>query len=254
MSSRLALQYVNDFAERLSGIATLDGLTQVFHESVTDLGFDAFALHIVSLSGMPGRVVYGVTTYPDEWVKRYREAGYVQIDPVISNGLSRQMPFEWREVLAGMPLNERQRRFFGEAGEFGILEGLTMPIHGQNGQFSAITLTTSLRGKLADRIIRANRYVAQRLCLHYHEVVGARLLARVKGADAPARDEPRLTERERDCLRWAAQGKTAWEIAKLLNIGERTVVFHIENAKQKLGVHSRQHAVVRAVMAGLINL
>ena len=254
MNSRSALQYVNDFAERLNGISTLDGLTQAFHESISDLGFDAFALHIVSLSGIPGRMVYGVTTYPDEWVGRYREAGYVQIDPVISNGLSRQMPFEWHEILDGRPLSEPQRKFFGEAGEFGIFEGLTVPIHGPNGQFSAITVTTSLQGKLADRIIRANRYVAQRLCLHYHEFVGARLLARVKGVDAPARNEPRLTGRERDCLSWAAQGKTAWEIAKLLDIGERTVVFHIENAKRKLGVHSRQHAVVRAVMAGLISL
>ena len=102
-------EYVNDFAERLNGIATLDGLTQAFHEAIADLGFDAFALHIVSLSGIPGRVVYGVTTYPEEWVERYREAGYVQIDPVISNGLTRQMPFDSRAGVARVPVSRPTR-------------------------------------------------------------------------------------------------------------------------------------------------
>jgi LuxR family quorum-sensing transcriptional regulator LasR len=47
-------------------------------------------------------------------------------------------------------------------------------------------------------------------------------------------------------------GKTSWEIGRLLSVAERTVVFHLQNATQKLGVSGRQAAVARAIVSGLI--
>ncbi|WP_083812437.1 helix-turn-helix domain-containing protein [Pusillimonas sp. T7-7] len=61
-----------------------------------------------------------------------------------------------------------------------------------------------------------------------------------------------LTERELTCLRWAAIGKTSWEMGAILGLTERTVNFHIQNACRKLGVHSRQAAITSALMAGLL--
>ncbi len=63
---------------------------------------------------------------------------------------------------------------------------------------------------------------------------------------------PALTKRERECLSWAAEGKTSWEIGLLLNISERTSIFHLQNATHKLGVSGRQAAIARAVSLGLI--
>ena len=40
----------------------------------------------------------------------------------------------------------------------------------------------------------------------------------------------------------------------MLHIAERTVNFHLSNAMTKLGSHSRQHAIVKALMQGLIGL
>jgi DNA-binding CsgD family transcriptional regulator len=54
-----------------------------------------------------------------------------------------------------------------------------------------------------------------------------------------------LSPREYECLMWSARGKTAWEIGVILGISRRTVVYHLENAKQKLGVHSIAAAVAR---------
>ena len=51
-----------------------------------------------------------------------------------------------------------------------------------------------------------------------------------------------------------AEGKTGWEIGKLLGISERTVVFHVENAARKLGVFGRRQAVARAIALQLITL
>ena len=61
-----------------------------------------------------------------------------------------------------------------------------------------------------------------------------------------------LTKRERDCLRLAAEGHSAQDIARMLRIAERTVVFHLNHAEEKLGATRRQHAVARGVALGQI--
>lgn len=57
-----------------------------------------------------------------------------------------------------------------------------------------------------------------------------------------------LTERELECLRWAAGGKTAWETGMVLNISERTVNFHLVNAQKKLGATNKIQTVARAIL------
>lgn len=63
---------------------------------------------------------------------------------------------------------------------------------------------------------------------------------------------PSLTSREKECLQWAAAGKTSWEIARILSVSERTVIFHIGNATKKLGATNRRQAVARAISLRLI--
>jgi len=55
-----------------------------------------------------------------------------------------------------------------------------------------------------------------------------------------------------ETLTWAARGKTSAEIAKLLDLSKRTVDFHIENARTKLGVSTRIQAAVKAATGRLI--
>ncbi len=62
-----------------------------------------------------------------------------------------------------------------------------------------------------------------------------------------------LTAREREVLRWTAEGKTACEIGQILSISERTVNFHVNNILEKLGATNKVQAVVKAIGAGLID-
>ena len=59
-----------------------------------------------------------------------------------------------------------------------------------------------------------------------------------------------MTERELECLRWAAAGKSDWEIGQILLISAKTVNYHIENAKRKFGVATRVQAIVCALRYG----
>jgi DNA-binding response OmpR family regulator len=61
-----------------------------------------------------------------------------------------------------------------------------------------------------------------------------------------------LNEREVEVLTWAARGKTSAEIAKILALTKRTVDFHIDNARGKLGAATRTEAVLKAATGRLI--
>lgn len=61
-----------------------------------------------------------------------------------------------------------------------------------------------------------------------------------------------LTARERQALILLAQGRKQREIAAELSIGEKTVASHLQRVLEKLGVHSRAHAVAIAYQDGLV--
>lgn len=71
------------------------------------------------------------------------------------------------------------------------------------------------------------------------------------GHDASA---PRLTPREREILQWVADGKTYWEIARIVGISERTVRHFMANCRDKLDAVSNKQAVAKAVAAALIDV
>jgi DNA-binding response OmpR family regulator len=62
-----------------------------------------------------------------------------------------------------------------------------------------------------------------------------------------------LREREVETLTWAARGKTFWEIGEILGLSKRTVEFHLENARRKLGVATRTQALIKAATGHLIH-
>lgn len=62
----------------------------------------------------------------------------------------------------------------------------------------------------------------------------------------------KLTEREITCLKWIAEGKSDWQIGVILSISAKTVNYHVENAKRKLGVATRIQAVVVAIRSGAL--
>jgi len=60
-----------------------------------------------------------------------------------------------------------------------------------------------------------------------------------------------LTPRELECMRWVANGKTDWEIGKILSISQSTVRFHLDRARLKLNAKTRAQAAARLVLGGL---
>lgn len=63
-----------------------------------------------------------------------------------------------------------------------------------------------------------------------------------------------LSNRERDCLQWAAAGKTSLETSIILGLSPHTINQYLTKATEKLGAVNRTHAVTKAVRLGLIDL
>ncbi len=77
----------------------------------------------------------------------------------------------------------------------------------------------------------------------------ARLMQAVSAPESPEA----LTERETEVLRLMAQGQANKEIARSLNISEKTVKVHVSNILSKLGVRSRTQATLYAIRIGLVS-
>lgn len=57
-----------------------------------------------------------------------------------------------------------------------------------------------------------------------------------------------LSRREVECLQWLSLGKTLSEAATIMGISERTLRFHVSNARERLGVSTTMQAVVAAAL------
>jgi DNA-binding NarL/FixJ family response regulator len=117
--------------------------------------------------------------------------------------------------------------------------------------FVFLTALTDRDNELKGRQLGADDYVTKPIDF---DMLAAIVTARLAGV-ARTGLWPKaiaLNEREVEVLTWAARGKTSAEIAKILDLTKRTVDFHIDNARGKLGASTRTEAVLKAATGRLI--
>lgn len=243
---------LQQFIERLQRAQSVDQQRDVLLAFLRDSGFRYFTYHIVKLQGVSGVQPLFTTNYPDEWVNHYGQQAYMRHDPVVVEGPRRQLPFRWTDVAQPRDLDPVQRRIFTEASDFRISNGLTIPIHGRDGEYAALNLIPDGRPEEQVRTLEQQFHLGHLVAFYWHSLAGARMLEQQGQAFPEAAPKPALSEREREVLTWVARGKSTWDVAQILALSERTVIFHIENAKKKLNAATRTHLVVKAVMDRLI--
>jgi DNA-binding response OmpR family regulator len=119
--------------------------------------------------------------------------------------------------------------------------------------FLYLTALADRTNELRGRQLGADDYITKPIDFDILTTIITARLARVaRTAIWPQRVG--LTEREAEALTWAARGKTSAEIAQILGLSKRTVDFHIDNARIKLGTTTRMHAAVKAAAGQLIEL
>jgi DNA-binding response OmpR family regulator len=135
---------------------------------------------------------------------------------------------------------------------FELLERLTTlaPRFG-NMPFVFLTALTDRDNELKGRQLGADDYVTKPIDFDVLQtIIDARLAGVARNELWPKLVE--LNEREVETLTWAARGKTSAEIAQILGLSKRTVDFHIDNARTKLGAATRVEAAIKAATGRLI--
>jgi len=123
----------------------------------------------------------------------------------------------------------------------------------QDMPFVFLTALTDRENELRGRQMGADDYVAKPVDFEVLDSILSARLARVARVER-WRLGVDLSEREVETLTWSARGKTSDEIGQIVGLTRRTVDFHLDNARGKLGVATRIEAVATAVAARLIEL
>lgn len=209
-------------------------------------GFERTMFAIVPRPGMALEEAFLRSTYESGWRAIYDEQGLVHVDPTVSHCLTRTTPLVWSpDVFA----NDAQKQMYEEACGFGLRTGLTLPMHGPHGEVGMLCFVTD--GNLTESLWQEMVRQLPNMCLLRDvafETSQRHLAAYLKSS------LPKLTPREKECLKWTAIGKSSWEIAQIFKCSEAAVNFHMSNIRRKMGFSSRRAAAVKAVRLGLIAL
>lgn len=236
-----------ELIDLLSGAGTIEEIHALCCVLCKESGFDYFIYGTRIPTSFVKPHIFIISSYPQAWRERYVVQGYLRIDPTVTHCANHFLPLTWDRIGPLEEEDEAVRNFMAESRDFGLKNGVSFPIHTPQGEFAMLSMALG-EGKERSHslILHAIPYV-QLISLHIHEAVRRA----VNIVNAPF-GFPRLSEREKECLLWIAEGKTSWETSMIIGISERTVIFHLQNVTEKLKVTNRQQAVARAVSVGLI--
>ncbi|HXX85721.1 MAG TPA: LuxR family transcriptional regulator [Casimicrobiaceae bacterium] len=218
---------------------------------VAELGFDSFMFGM-STSPIVNHESqnYVFTTVPIEWIVRYDEMDYIEIDPRILKTRDSTFPLLW-DSRSERGKDERTDAFLDDAAAHGIGSGLAFEFH-DNHYVRGLMALSSRDPVISDkRRSEISRRLGDILVLgaYFHEIFRKGV---VEQGVAPLSRGARLSARQRECLEMAARGLNTEDIALRLNISARTAQFHFDCIRSKLGAANRQEAVAKGIAEGVI--
>jgi LuxR family quorum-sensing system transcriptional regulator CciR len=167
--------------------------------------------------------------------------------PMIANVAARQgrtssRAFAWRDLARRARQSRRDRALLGHAHRMGLKSAVTVPTSGAGAIRGSCTFATpDIRAFSAGE------------CAMLDLLVPPLWRAADRLAAASALTRPTLTPRQLECLIWAARGKTDWEIARILSVGEDTIDRHLRRARERYEVDKRSTLIVRALFDGTLS-
>jgi LuxR family quorum sensing-dependent transcriptional regulator len=219
-------------------------LNELFEPAIQELGFSHFASF--SVLDPTGRTVgsYEAGISAPIWRDHYLQQHHFVRDAIVRLMPHSLDPLIWSDLAQREELSDEERLVLNEATEFGHADGYVLPQHYVDGAIASTILLSP------DPIARDPRRRAATHVLSSYFAMSVRKLM----APCTVLKRVKLSPRQRECLQWVRAGKSDWEIGEILSISEHTVKDHIEKAREKLGVKTRNQAVLAAIQQKLIHL
>jgi DNA-binding CsgD family transcriptional regulator len=240
---------LSDFIEQSNKADSPAAILALMERAAGELGFDRYAY--CALTGHDRYVAWDnpapavALNYPTSWTDYYFEQNYQVKDPVVLYARELDVPFLWDSLESLFELDGTQQVIMHQATEARLKDGVGVPLHGPHGSVCLLTFAAGDGHPEPAAELQKLAALANQFHFAYSEVGRSAL---------EHRRIPELTGRERECLQWAMQSKSSWEISRILNISENTVNYHIKSAFKKLGTNRRITAVAKALFFGLIEL
>ncbi|HZW25353.1 MAG TPA: LuxR family transcriptional regulator [Gallionella sp.] len=213
-----------------------------------DLGYKHTLLAIFPSHDTPMEAEHAFlhSNYSPTWRKKYDDEKMGHIDPVATHCIEKSTPLIWSpEVFASC----RQKEMYEEACSYGIRSGVSLPMHGCNGEFGVVCFVSDTNpGQRARKDILHS--LPELSC--FRDFIFETSRRFIKPALEPD-EKVNLTRRELECLKWSTSGKSSWEIARILRCSEATVNFHFANIRRKFGTTTRRHAEAKAIRLGIVD-
>ncbi|MGE4307121.1 LuxR family transcriptional regulator [Sphingobium fuliginis] len=229
-----------------NGILTASSIDHL-HEALTcathDMGFDRFALSLEIGCSPDSSTSLLIHDYPASWADVYIGFNLAATDPVRRAAERSVLGFGWRDIHDLVPMTEVERTTFETGRKHGLADGFTVPRHLPGDTIGSCSFVTGLGRSIPHSML----IVAE--MLGAMAIAAARRLSGWAGRSA----EPKLTDRQRDCVLWAARGKTDWEISRILGISHDTVIQHLKDARERYETHKRASLILYALYDGLIS-
>jgi LuxR family quorum sensing-dependent transcriptional regulator len=213
-----------------------DRVLQVFRAAL-----EPYGLHSFLISGLPvpqdsewHRAILW-DGWPREWFLRYESERHFPDDPCVARSRLSAEPFLWHQLPADR-LTARGRLVMDEACEFGMRDGICVPIHVPLAGPAVVTAASDRIEIPPDTLP-----LIEALCVHTFRKLSS---LQTKGGEEATLP---LTPRERELLQWSAQGKSADDISCILGVTTNTVESHHRNIRDKLNAINVAHAIVKAL-------
>ncbi len=245
MASVITHNDLHRLIEKLSKATSLNQIGQQCATFCLLTGFDYYSYCATIPTVLIHPDLIQINSYPDEWRQIYRNKALIKIDPTLSYAESHHIPTTWDDLMLH---NNDAHKYMRYATQCNINSGLSFPLHGNIGNTAVFNLASKRVSPLSQEMSNLALTFGTLFANHLHDAV-LRLFE--KGL-LPIKKK-HLSLKERECLFWVAEGKTTWEIAKILKISDRTVVYHLEKIITKLEVKNRQQAVAHGLMMNYIS-
>jgi LuxR family quorum-sensing system transcriptional regulator CciR len=236
---------VDAFVRDVSQAESQSELGGMLTEICAEMGFSYFALtHHSDVRRAPGSSIR-LDNYPTEWVEYFDAHRLGLSDPVHRASHVTCVGFAWSRLSSMIRLTPRDEEVLALATARGIGEGFTVPAHVPGESNGSCSFATRAGASLCEEHLPLAQLVGA------FAFEAARRLSGIR--DQGGNAAPRLTDRQRDCVVWAASGKSDWEISRILGVSHETVIQHLKHARDRYGVSKRTLLAVHALFDGTIS-
>jgi len=239
------MRVVFDLIEQIKQAENVEEIDKALAKLANLIEFDYFLLGMATPSSITKSDICIIDNYPDSWRKHYDEAGFSKHDPIVHYCMANYSPVLWSHIESNKTYAQNSIKIMKEAKLAGLDNGFSIPIHSASSKFGMISFASS------DKTLHQAARLADAIPIVQLAIPAIQDALRniTVGNPTPI---IKLTKRESECLTWATEGKSSWEISQILGCAERTVIFHLTNATVKLDSTNRYQAISKAILSGVI--